>query len=55
MRLETHYGKAEVSTYRTQARALEGIPPIAESEFWDPAFLRAANRTLASPQTPAEK
>ena len=33
MRLETHYGKAEVSTYRTQARALEGIPPIAESEF----------------------
>ena len=26
MRLETHYGKAEVSTYRTSATALEGVP-----------------------------
>jgi urate oxidase len=33
MRLETHYGKAEVSTYRTHAAALEGIPVIPESEF----------------------
>ncbi len=33
MRLETHYGKAEVSTYRTKARALEGTPVIPESEF----------------------
>ena len=33
MRLETHYGKAEVSTYRTMARALTGTPVIPESEF----------------------
>ena len=33
MRLETHYGKAEVSTYRTQATALNGTPVIPESEF----------------------
>ena len=33
MRLETHYGKAEVSTYRTQATALEGTPMIPESDF----------------------
>ena len=33
MRLETHYGKAEVSTYRTKATALEGTPVIAESGF----------------------
>ena len=26
MRLETHYGKAEVSTYRTKGTALEGVP-----------------------------
>ena len=33
MRLETHYGKSEVSTYRTKATALEGTPLIPESEF----------------------
>jgi urate oxidase len=33
VRLETHYGKAEVSTYRTRARPLEGLPPIPESAF----------------------
>ena len=33
MRLETHYGKAEVSTYRTKATALDGTPVIPESEF----------------------
>jgi urate oxidase len=33
MRLETHYGKAEVSTYRTKARALTGIPVVPESQF----------------------
>ena len=33
MRLETHYGKAEVSTYRTKAQALTGTPAIPESEF----------------------
>jgi urate oxidase len=33
MRLDTHYGKAEVSTYRTSARALEGLTPIPESAF----------------------
>ena len=33
MRLETHYGKAEVSTYRTRATALKGTPVIPESEF----------------------
>jgi urate oxidase len=33
VRLETHYGKAEVSTYRTAARPLEGLPAIPESAF----------------------
>ena len=33
MRLETHYGKAQVSTYRTGATALEGTPVIPESGF----------------------
>jgi urate oxidase / 2-oxo-4-hydroxy-4-carboxy-5-ureidoimidazoline decarboxylase len=31
--LETHYGKAEVSTYRTNGSALEGVPAIPESPF----------------------
>jgi urate oxidase len=30
---EFHYGKAEVSTYRTYARPLTGLTPIPESEF----------------------
>jgi urate oxidase len=33
VRLETHYGKAEVSTYRTRARQLEGLRAIPESTF----------------------
>jgi urate oxidase len=33
MRLETHYGKAEVSTYRIAARPLEGVTVIPESSF----------------------
>jgi urate oxidase / 2-oxo-4-hydroxy-4-carboxy-5-ureidoimidazoline decarboxylase len=33
MRLETHYGKAEVSTYRTAASALTGVTRIPESAF----------------------
>src|SRR5688500_6490217 len=33
MRLETHYGKAEVSTYRLAAAALSGVPTIPESRF----------------------
>ncbi len=33
MRLETHYGKAEVSTYRTRATPLTGTPVIPESAF----------------------
>ena len=33
MRLDTHYGKAEVSTYRTRATLLEGTPVIPESAF----------------------
>jgi urate oxidase / 2-oxo-4-hydroxy-4-carboxy-5-ureidoimidazoline decarboxylase len=33
MKLETHYGKAEVSTYRTWAAPLTGITPIPESAF----------------------
>ena len=33
MRLETHYGKAEVSTYLTRAKALTGTPVIPESGF----------------------
>jgi urate oxidase len=33
VRLDTHYGKAEVSTYRTSAPALDGLRPIPESAF----------------------
>ena len=33
MRLETHYGKAQVSTYRIAAQALEGVTVIPESSF----------------------
>jgi urate oxidase len=33
VKLETHYGKAEVSTYRTAARPLEGLRAIPESSF----------------------
>jgi urate oxidase / 2-oxo-4-hydroxy-4-carboxy-5-ureidoimidazoline decarboxylase len=33
MRLETHYGKAEVSTYRTNATPLTGLRQIPESTF----------------------
>jgi urate oxidase len=33
VRLDTHYGKAEVSTYRTSATPLEGLRPIPESAF----------------------
>jgi urate oxidase / 2-oxo-4-hydroxy-4-carboxy-5-ureidoimidazoline decarboxylase len=33
VRLDTHYGKAEVSTYRTSATALEGLRAIPESTF----------------------
>jgi urate oxidase len=33
MRLETHYGKAEVSTYRTAALPLVGLPAIPESSY----------------------
>jgi len=33
VRLETHYGKAEVSTYLTRVTALEGTPRIPESAF----------------------
>jgi urate oxidase / 2-oxo-4-hydroxy-4-carboxy-5-ureidoimidazoline decarboxylase len=33
MRLETHYGKAEVSTYRTWAAPLTGVSAIPESAF----------------------
>jgi urate oxidase len=33
VRLETHYGKAAVSTYRTSVQALEGLPLIPESPF----------------------
>jgi urate oxidase len=31
--MDTHYGKAGVSTYRTWARLLEGVPTIPESAF----------------------
>ena len=31
--VEIHYGKAEVSTYRTYATPLTGIKPIPESSF----------------------
>ena len=33
MRAEIHYGKAEVSTYRTYAAPLTGVTPIPESGF----------------------
>ena len=33
MRLETHYGKADVSTYRTYASPLRGVRRIPESPF----------------------
>ena len=33
MRLETHYGKAEVSTYRTYGTPLTGVRRIPESAF----------------------
>ncbi len=33
MKLETHYGKAEVSTYRTNATPLTGVRRIPESAF----------------------
>lgn len=33
MRLETHYGKADVSTYRTYGAPLRGVPRIPESGF----------------------
>ena len=33
MKLETHYGKAEVSTYRTWAGPLRGVTPIPESSW----------------------
>ena len=33
MKLETHYGKAEVSTYRTNATPLTGVRRIPESTF----------------------
>ena len=43
MRLETHYGKAQVSTYRIAAQALEGVTVIPES-----AFTGRPNRLLAA-------
>lgn len=43
MRLETHYGKAEVSTYRTKATALAGTPVVRESAFRGrPNYIMAA-------------
>ncbi len=33
MKTEIHYGKAQVSTYRTYATPLEGVTPIPESPF----------------------
>ncbi len=33
MKTEIHYGKAQVSTYRTYATPLEGLTPIPESPF----------------------
>ena len=33
MKLETHYGKAQVSTYRTWASPLRGVTPIPESTW----------------------
>ncbi len=44
MRLETHYGKAEVSTYRTNATPLSGVRRIPESSFTGrPNILLAAS------------
>jgi urate oxidase len=43
MRLETHYGKAAVSTYRIAARELDGVTVIPES-----AFAGRPNRLLAA-------
>ena len=44
MRLETHYGKAEVSTYRTNATPLKGVRSIPESAFTGrPNILMAAS------------
>ncbi len=44
MRLETHYGKAEVSTYRTNATPLLGVRGIPESSFTGrPNILMAAS------------
>ena len=43
MRLDTHYGKGEVSTYRTLGRPLAGTPVIPES-----AFAGRPNRLLAA-------
>jgi urate oxidase len=33
MKMDTHYGKADVSTYRTWARPLEGVRTVPESVF----------------------
>jgi len=33
VKLETHYGKAQVSTYRTWASPLRGVTPIPESTW----------------------
>ena len=43
MRLETHYGKAEVSTYRTWATPLRGVRAIPES-----AWTGTENRLMAA-------
>ncbi len=44
MKLETHYGKAEVSTYRTNATPLTGVRAIPESTFTGrPNILMAAS------------
>ncbi len=44
MRLETHYGKAEVSTYRTNARPLVDVRSIPESSYTGrPNILMAAS------------
>ena len=43
MILETHYGKAEVSTYRTKGSPLEGLTAIPES-----SFTGRANHVLAA-------
>ena len=44
MKLETHYGKAAVSTYRTNASPLTGVRTIPESSFTGrPNILLAAS------------